>query len=73
MSVSEAESDVQLISYKQASPQKILCETLASILRWELRNENHHNEKRSVFSQQFVQLGLSAAGGFLPLFLWRFI
>ena len=26
-----------------------------------------HNENRSVFSQQFVQLGLSAAGGFLPL------
>ena len=26
-----------------------------------------HNEKRSVFSQQFVQLGLSAADGFLPL------
>ncbi len=26
-----------------------------------------HNEKRSVFSQQFVQLGLSSVGGFLPL------
>ena len=26
-----------------------------------------HNEQRSVFSQQFVQLGLSAPGGFLPL------